>query len=163
MKEYLLLPSDSDRVDTLNDKFPPERFFCLIGTNYKDYPAFFGLSKKGTGPMSDGLVMINNAAVSGSPRAFAHRSHSGQYGIVNSEEGYQNLRRFLFGQVRVDAKLLVDEITLPAPIQKLKDDGKEIRANYLIETTGQVRGANYLLHERLKTKVQLFWRHTMKL
>ena len=152
MKDYLNLSNYNGRVDTLDGKFPPERFFCLIGTNYKDYGAFFGLSKKGTGPMSDGLVMISNAAVSGAPRAFVHRCHSGQYGIVNSEEGYQNLKRFLFGQIRVDAKLLVDEITLPAPIQNLKDDGKDIQASYLIETTGQVRGGNYYLHERLETQ-----------
>ena len=49
-------------------------------------------------PMSDGLVQIKNASVAGAPRAFVHRSHSGHYGIVNSEEGYQNLRRFLCGQ-----------------------------------------------------------------
>jgi hypothetical protein len=92
--------------------------------------------------------MIKNATVESSPRAFAHRTHSGHYGIVNSEEGYQNLRRFLFGQVRVDAKLTAFEITLPSPIQKLKDEGKKIKASYHIETTGQVRGANYFLHER---------------
>jgi hypothetical protein len=148
MKEYLNLPKNIERVDTLNGTFHPDRFFCMVGTNHNDYGAFFGLSKKGTGTMSDGLVMISNAAVQNSPRAFTHRTHSGQYGIVNSEEGYQNLKRFLFGQVRIDAKLFVNEITLPVPIQQLKDDGKKIRASYYIETTGQVRGANYFLHER---------------
>ena len=39
------------------------------------------------------------------------------------------------------------EITLPEPIQKLKDEGKEIRASYHLRT-GQVRGATYYLHER---------------
>jgi len=148
MKEYLNLPKNVERVDTLNGTFHPDRFFCMVGTNHNDYGAFFGLSKKGTGTMSDGLVMISNAAVQSSPRAFTFRTHSGQYGIVNSEEGYQNLKRFLFGQVRIDAKLIVNEITLPVPIQQLKDDGKKIRASYYIETTGQVRGANYFLHER---------------
>jgi hypothetical protein len=148
MKEYLKLPPNAESVNSLNGTFPPEKFFCLVGTNYRDYSAFFGLSKKATGPMSDGLVMIQNASVKDAPRAYIHRSHSGQYGIVNSEEGYQNLKRFLFGQVKVDIHLQVDEITLPAPIQKLKDNGKKIRASYCIETTGQVRGANYFLNER---------------
>ena len=53
-----------------------------------------------------------------SPRAFVHRSHSGHYGIVNSEEGYQNLTRFLFGELRVDGILDIDDITLPAEVQK---------------------------------------------
>ena len=48
-----------------------------------------------------------------SPRAFVHRSHPGHYGIVNSEAGYQNLIRFLFGTLRVDGILDVDDITLP--------------------------------------------------
>jgi hypothetical protein len=77
-----------------------------------------------------------------------HRSHSGHYGIVNSEEGYQNLRRFLFGQIRVDALLSVAEMTLPAPIQKLKDEGKRVRASYHIECVAKVRGGNVNLHER---------------
>jgi pimeloyl-ACP methyl ester carboxylesterase len=84
---------------------PPEVFdandiFCLIGTNSKDY----GVSKVAVGPKSDGLVRIEHAYVRKAHRAFVFKSHSGSYGEVNSEEGYQNLRRFLFGrwQVRVD-------------------------------------------------------------
>lgn len=147
MRKYLNL-DDADRVDSLDGKFDQNRFFSFVGTNYRDYGAFFGLSKKGTGPMSDGLVMMRNATVVDSPRAFAHRSHSGHYGIVNSEEGYQNLKRFLFGQVRVDAQLLCHQITLPPPLQKLKDAGKEVRAAYNIETTAKVRGASYFLTQR---------------
>ncbi|MGY1933576.1 esterase/lipase family protein [Nocardia gipuzkoensis] len=74
--------------------------FCLVGTDPKDY----GPSKMVVGPKSDGLVCIENAYVRGAHRAFVYKSHSGRYGEVNSEEGYQNLRRFLFArwQVRVD-------------------------------------------------------------
>jgi hypothetical protein len=32
---------------------------------------------------------------------------------VNSEEGYQNVTRFLFGGLRVDGILDIDDITLP--------------------------------------------------
>ncbi|MBX3382349.1 MAG: hypothetical protein KF864_02460 [Phycisphaeraceae bacterium] len=151
MHEYLRLPGthqSGDSVDSLNGAFPTHKFFSLVGTNYDDYTAFFRLSKKGTGPMSDGLVMIRNAAVKGSPRAFVHRSHSGHFGIVNSEEGYQNLRRFLFGDVRVEATLVGEEVLLPHKVQQKKDEGKQVRASYHIETTARVRGGVYYLHER---------------
>lgn len=62
-----------------------------------------------------------------SPRAFVHRSHSGHYGIVNSEDGYQNLTRFLFGELRVDGILDIDDITLPVEVQNAHDDGKKVR------------------------------------
>ena len=38
---------------------------------------------------------VENAYVLGAARAFIHRAHSGPLGMVNSEEGYQNLTRFL--------------------------------------------------------------------
>ena len=147
MREYLRL-SKGACVTSLDGAFSPNRFFCFVGTNYKDYDAFFGMSKHGTGPTSDGLVMMKNAVVDGAPRAFAHRSHSGPFGIVNSEEGYQNLRRFLFGQVRIDARLAVDEITLPPAVQKQKDAGKQIRARYNIDACAKVRGGGSYLSER---------------
>ena len=147
MRKYLGLSEDA-RVTSLDGAFSPNRFFCFVGTNYRDYDAFFGLSQRGTGPTSDGLVMMKNAVVDGAPRAFAHRSHSGPFGIVNSEEGYQNLRRFLFGQVRIDARLAVDEITLPRAVQKEKDAGKQIRARYNINACAKVRGGGIYLSER---------------
>jgi hypothetical protein len=73
---------------------PASRIFCLVGTNPKDY----GESRLVVGPKSDGLVRIEHAYVRGAHRAYVHRSHSGRYGEVNSEEGYQSLRRFLFGR-----------------------------------------------------------------
>lgn len=149
MREYLRLPAGSERVDSLDGAFPTDRFFCFVGTNYRDYDAFSGLSKRGTGPMSDGLVMIRNATVDGAPRAFAHRSHSGHFGIVNSEEGYQNLRRFLFGDIRVDVTLMIDEITLPEPIAKeVGDDRDRVQAAYNIEAAASLRGLNVHLTER---------------
>ena len=55
------------------------------------------------GGQSDGLVRIQDAQLTNpdTHRAYVYRSHSGRYGIVNSEEGYQNLRRFLFGGYQV--------------------------------------------------------------
>ena len=147
MREYLKL-SRGARVTSLGGALCPSRFFCFVGTNYRDYDGFLGMSKRGTGPTSDGLVMMKNAVVDGAPRAFAHRSHSGPFGIVNSEEGYQNLRRFLFGQVRIDARLAVDEITLPPAVQKQKGAGKQIRARYNIDACAKVRGGGCYLSER---------------
>lgn len=149
IREYLALPKGGDRVDSLDGTFPVDRFFCFVGTNYRDYGAFLGLSKRGTGAMSDGLVMIRNATVNGAPRAFAHRSHSGHYGIVNSEEGYQNLRRFLFGDVRADVTMLIDEVTLPRRLEEIVgDDHQRIKAAYNIEVAAAVRGLNVFVNER---------------
>lgn len=77
--------------------FPRSGIFCLVGTNPRDY----GPAHLVVGPRSDGLVRIENAYVRRAHRAYVHKSHSGAYGEVNSEEGYQNLRRFLFGRWEV--------------------------------------------------------------
>jgi hypothetical protein len=149
MAGYLGLKGTPERVDTLDGKFDPQRFFCFVGTNHRDYEAALGVSRKLAGEMSDGLVKIDNATVSEAPRAFAYRSHSGVYGVVNSEEGYQNLVRFLFGDMRVDGALEVDALPLPASVQKAKDDGKQVRASYYFEATVAPRGTNsYRLSER---------------
>src|SRR5690606_32815849 len=131
--------------------------FNLVGTNPADYTVLRGLSSWAAGDASDGLVRLENAVTHGrdaagrrvdSPAAYVHRSHSGHYGIVNSEEGYQNLARFLFGQLRVDGILDVDELSLPAEVQKAYDEGKEIRASYQFEVAVSVRGYQWQLHRR---------------
>ncbi|HED64086.1 MAG TPA: hypothetical protein ENJ09_00895 [Planctomycetes bacterium] len=147
MREFLGLDADAD-VRSLDGAFPPERFFCFVGTNYRDYAAAGGMAKKLTGPFGDGLVLMKNAVVTSAPRAFAHRSHSGPFGLVNSEEGYQNLRRFLFGNWRVEGLLAVDELTLPKRVEKKKRDGHRIRASYNIELGLSVRGGGVRLSER---------------
>jgi Putative serine esterase (DUF676) len=83
--------------------FSLDDIFCLIGTDPADYG--WG-SRTAMGPQTDGLVHMDNAYVRGAHRAYVHRSHSGAYGEVNSEEGYQNLRRFLFGRWAVSAALV---------------------------------------------------------
>jgi hypothetical protein len=77
-----------------------------------------------------------------------HRSHSGHYGIVNSEEGYQNLVRFLFGDVRVDGVLEVEELTLPEEVQAAASAGKTVHASYHFETVTRVRGTHWDLSRR---------------
>ncbi|MDX1641006.1 MAG: hypothetical protein R3220_04885 [Balneolaceae bacterium] len=145
MANYLDLNNPGDSVHSLDGKFEPDRFFCLVGTNHKDYNA----AKYAVGPMSDGLVKIKNATVKGAPRAFTHHSHSGHFGMVNSEEGYQNLVRFLFGNVRINGVLVPENLPLPPTVKEAYDENKEIRASYLFESTVTPRGAfSFKLTER---------------
>lgn len=116
---------------------PVERIFCLVGTNPADYDVALGLSSAAVGPHSDGLVQIERAYVPGAQRAFVHRSHSGRYGMVNSEEGYQNLRRFLFGDTRIEASLV--DFRLPG------DDDLVWQGDVRLS----VRGLPVVMHERL--------------
>jgi hypothetical protein len=144
-----------DDVDLVT-RFDAARIFNLVGTNPSDYKAAAGLSSVAVGEASDGLVRIRNATTRGrrdgrifqSPQAFVHRSHSGQYGIVNSEEGYQNLVRFLFGEVRADGFLDIDELTLPAAVQAEVDRGAKVRASYQFEVVVSLRGKTWQLHRR---------------
>jgi hypothetical protein len=134
-------PDDWDplKMDKDNPNFPLDRLFCLVGTNPEDYGAAFGLSSKAVGAKSDGLVQIENAYVPGSNHAFVHRSHSGRYGLVNSEEGYQNLRRFLLGDIRVTAHLV--RMNPPTP------PGDEII--WQAEAELSIRGLPILMDDRV--------------
>ncbi len=155
MAKYLGLKQSADV--SVVENFPPERIFNLVGTNPRDYTAAGGLSAWAVGEASDGLVRLENATTHGpgavgkdvtSPRAFVHRSHSGHYGIVNSEEGYQNLTRFLFGSLRVDGILDVDDITLPLEVQKAFDAGTKVHASYQFEVAASVRGCQWQMTRR---------------
>ena len=157
MASYLGLPEGTTEVADLAD-FAPERVFNLVGTNPADYLVAKGLSSWAVGDSSDGLVRMDNATtfatVGGrrveSPRAYANRSHSGQFGIVNSEEGFQNLTRFLFGAVRVDGFLDIFDVTLPDEVQAayLKDNDS-VRASYRIEIVAALRASQWQLHRRV--------------
>ncbi|MGW2546562.1 lipase family alpha/beta hydrolase, partial [Kitasatospora sp. NPDC001574] len=132
---------DDDGTGSAEDaagSFPLNRVFCFVGTDSADYDVAHGVSSAAVGPRSDGLVQIENAQVTGAHRAFAHRSHSGRYGLVNSEEGYQNLRRFLFGDLRVRADLVGLE---------LPEDDPDV--TWQAEVELKVRGLPVLMHERV--------------
>ncbi|MFB7595239.1 esterase/lipase family protein [Streptomyces sp. NPDC056160] len=116
--------------------FPHARVFCLVGTDPTDYDVAHGLSAATVGPRSDGLVQIDNAYVPGTHQAYVHRSHSGSYGLVNSEEGYQNLRRFLFGDRQVEAALVGVHLAQPAD------------TIWQAEVRLSVRGLQIVTHER---------------
>jgi hypothetical protein len=157
MAEYLklgVLHKKSDRVDWLQEEsFPSEKFFCMIGSNRGDYEVAMGASRTFSGHGSDGLVRIENASVWGvnakgqvsapCATAYAYRSHSGYFGIINSEESYQNLTRFLFGDVRVDIWLDVKEVRVPTAIQ-----GKDVNALYQFEVLASPRGKRWYLTRR---------------
>lgn len=161
MSEYLGVRSAykaTGRVDWLPAEcFPPERVFCMIGTNRMDYEVAFGMSRTFVGHGSDGLVRIENAALSawkdgrpGRPcaKAYAFRAHSGHFGIVNSEEAYQNLTRFLFGDVRVDVWIDIDDIRLPDPVRRQASQGRRVDALYQFEVLAAPRGKLWYLTRR---------------
>ena len=147
MREFLNL-HEGQPLNSLNNQFPEERVFCLVGTDSRDYGAAMGLSKRAVGALSDGLVQIKNASVLGAPRAFVHRSHSGYYGLVNSESGYQNLRRFLFGDLRVLVEMTDVQVTLPPIVDKKRQKGSKIRASYHMDTIFSIRGLQTELNRR---------------
>ncbi len=124
--------------DGAND-FPKDRIFCLIGTNPENYDVAMGLSSAIVGAKSDGLVQIEKAYVPGARHAFVHRSHSGPYGVVNSEEGYQNLRRFLFGDLQVQADLVGHR----QPIDTARDG-----LVWQAELRLSIRGVSIVIHEQ---------------
>jgi hypothetical protein len=111
-KELGLFHSPPQNFDpqSLGNAFSPDRIFCIVGTNARDYENAAGFARKVVGPQSDGLVQIDKAYVRGAHRAYIHRTHGGRYGMVNSEEGYQNLQRFLFGDIKV--KLSLSDVEL---------------------------------------------------
>jgi hypothetical protein len=133
---YLGLKPTGGKVNHLAGKFPPDRFFCLVGTNPRDY----SLARLAIGTASDGLVTVENAYVEGAPRVYCHLSHSGHFGMVNSQEGYQNLVRFLFGDHRVILRMVPEELPLPPSIRKEYEADKEVRGSYLFECTIMPRG-----------------------
>jgi PGAP1-like protein len=162
MAQYLNLEdifARTGRVDFIPEsRFPSDRVFCMVGTNRLDYEVALGLSRAFVGHGSDGLVRIENATLCGidesgenrfqCAKAFAYRSHSGYFGIVNSEEAYQNLTRFLFGDVRVDIWIDIDEIRLPDAVQKEADAGRTVNALYQFEVLAAPRGKLWLLTRR---------------
>jgi len=140
------------------ETFPSERIFCMVGSNRGDYNVAAGLSRTFAGNGSDGLVRIANASVWGinkrgkfsepSATAYCYRAHSGRFGIVNSEEAYQNLVRFLFGDVRVDLWVDVQGVRVPQELERDDDAGK-VDALYQFEVMASPRGKRWYLTRRV--------------
>jgi hypothetical protein len=65
-----------------------------------------------------------------------NRAHSGPFGLVNSEEGYQNLRRFLFGNVAFRVRLRFGRVTGRLP----HTDARDVLDHLLIGVGVAIRG-----------------------
>ncbi|GJH30159.1 triacylglycerol lipase [Caballeronia novacaledonica] len=140
----------------------PANIFTLIGTNRLDYEVGMGLSRTFVGKGSDGLVRIQNADLKGftvdengtqvdtpCAKAFVYRSHSGYFGIVNSEEGYQNLQRFLFGDYRVDVWLEIEDVVMPAGALANADAAGTLDAKYPVDVIISLRNKRWFLTRRI--------------
>jgi hypothetical protein len=154
-------------VYSLDGAIHPSRVFNFIGTNWRDYDL---PSKHVTRERSDGLVMMENAYTNGpvdgrldapgdktrkraySPRAYAHRAHGGPLGMVNSEAGYQNLRRFLFGTHGFEASLRLLDAThtaeMGAKIAEAAAAGRTMQYWYYVDVLGSLRNVDSVLFER---------------
>jgi hypothetical protein len=144
MRKFLSLDESDDLhvYKPARTEPPVDKIFCLVGTNYKDYVIW--VSKKAVGPGSDGLVAIENAYVKGSGRAYVHRAHSGPFGLVNSEEGYQNLIRFLFGDIRYEISLCPIIVTRNLPGVQEGDELEYLEINVDMV----IRGLATYIHTR---------------
>ncbi|WP_457971614.1 esterase/lipase family protein [Arthrobacter sp. D1-17] len=120
------------------DGFSLSKIFCLAGSNPGDYKQLFGLSSRAVGVKSDGLVQLENAVIKDAHCAIVHRSHGGRYGIVNSEEGYQNLNRFLFGDLQVTLDLVNADVG--------RQDDSDLEFQLDLGLT--IRGLPVLVHEQ---------------
>jgi pimeloyl-ACP methyl ester carboxylesterase len=174
MRDYLKLDEKYD-VQSLGpqptkreDKgFPIKRCLCLIGSNYREYSAV----KWVTGDHSDGLVKQSRAYCVGGPApekpagaekppeyleeqvafyANVHRAHSGRVGIVNSYESFENIHRFLFGNIR--ARVYLNEVKINTPVE----DG--FHYFYDFEFFFSVRRTGVYLHRRQQDPCENAWR-----
>jgi len=163
----------TERVDWMQEeKFPSRKIFCMVGTNRGDYDVAAGLSRTFAGNGSDGLVRVANASVWGidasgkvsnpSATAYCYRSHSGRYGIVNSEESYQNLVRFLFGNLRVDLWVDVEHVSVPQELEAADKSG-DLTALYQFEALAAPRGKRWFLTRRVSEEDSVAVRDHAKL
>ena len=148
MRDYLSLgtkTASGDELDalvkTLGDPkspyaFPPQRCLCVIGSDHQSYNAV----RAATGNHSDGLVKQDRAFITGSYTARVHRAHSGPRGIVNSYESFENIRRFLFGDVKVRLEL--------ADIDVHTDESDDVEIFEDFEVAISIRGTGVYLHQR---------------
>jgi hypothetical protein len=67
---------------------------------------------------------------------------------VNSEEAYQNLARFLFGDIRVDLWVDIQGVRVPQELEKDDAAGK-VNALYQIEALASPRGKRWYLTRRV--------------
>lgn len=131
--------------------YPIKNCLCIIGSDYNSYSAV----KFATGSFSDGLVKQDRAyMVSGEKPADGHtygedktafyanvhRAHSGYKGIVNSAETFENIHRFLFGDIKV--RIAMANIKINTEIA----NGFEYFYDFEVAVT--IQGTGVYLHQR---------------
>ena len=79
--------------------------FCLVGTRHNDY---YPIARQL--PRTDGVVDQNEAYLNDYPYAYVYNTHSGEHGIRENHDGYQSMRRFLFGDLYV--RLLITDVDM---------------------------------------------------
>lgn len=155
MRDYLKLSDKAFAVHSLGREdhpraFPVKRCLCLIGSDYHSYNAV----QQVTGNHSDGLVKQSHAYVVSGPGladgkypdertafyANVHRAHSGRRGIVNSYESFENIQRFLFGNIK--ARISLENIQVNTPRQE------GVRDLYDFEFLFSIRKSGVFLHRR---------------
>jgi hypothetical protein len=154
MRQYLKLADDypphSLGEQNTGYAFPVKRCMCIIGSDYESYNAVQHV----TGNFSDGLVKQDRAyVVAGKPDANGkyakeqksywtnvHRAHSGRRGIVNSYESFENVHRFLFGDVK--AEVYLENVQLGQSAEK------KTEYFYDLEFALSIRGTPVYLHRR---------------
>jgi len=154
MRKYLKLPPGCEPHSLGAEQgryaFPAQRCLCLIGSDHESY----GAVQHATGTFSDGLVKQDRAyVVAGKPNAKGkyrpeqkafwanvHRAHSGRRGIVNSYESFENIHRFLFGDIK--AGIYLENVAL-GPV---KD--RDAEYFYDMEFALSIRGTPVYLHRR---------------
>ncbi|MGE5859681.1 MAG: lipase family alpha/beta hydrolase [Ignavibacteria bacterium] len=133
-----------------NFYFPVKRCLCLIGSDFKSY----NLVKEVTGNFSDGLVKQDRAYIVAGQTpadgrykeemkpfwANVHRAHSGFKGIVNSYESYENIQRFLFGNIKTEISLRNIQLSI--------DKEPDTKYFYDFEFMFSIRKTNVYLHRR---------------
>lgn len=168
MREYLKLGKDFEPhslgpVDSPY-AFPVKRCLCIIGSDYDSY----GTVQHLTGGFSDGLVKQDRAyCVAGKPDAKGkyssdqkpywanvHRAHSGRRGIVNSYESFENIHRFLFGDVKAD--ICLEDVEIGTP------EAAETSYFYDLEFALSIRGTPVYLHRRQQTPCENAIRYSRK-
>ena len=154
MRKYLKLPAACEPhslgAEDSTYAFPVKRCFCVIGSDHASY----GAVKHVTGDFSDGLVKQDRAyVVAGEPNAKGkysqeqksywanvHRAHSGRRGIVNSYESFENIHRFLFGDIR--AEVFLENVQIQTDVQK------KVNYFYDVEFALSIRNVPVYLHRR---------------
>ncbi len=157
MRSYLELGREENGtpvydLHSVGDTFPVKRCLNIIGSDHSSYSAARYL----TGGFSDGLVKQDRAYMVGGPKprpsgapypvekkafwANVHRAHSGRRGIVNSYESFENIQRFLFGNI-------IAEVWLETHASRTPDE-EGIESFFDLEFTFTIRNTTTHLHRR---------------